>query len=219
MGFPSASQPDFDFVRQLVEEDLIPDDVIIQVLTQARPELIERTYESLRGRAAGASSTSTTPPPPSSAGSSSGWTGPASWISRCGRRDSASDLDATIPECDVHWQYSPESFTGTELDFAVEICEAVMDVWKPTHGPPDDPQPARHRGDGDPNIYADQIEWFLRHIRERDSIILSLHPHNDRGTAVAAAELGGDGGRRSRSRARSSATASGRATWTWSPSR
>jgi 2-isopropylmalate synthase len=188
VGFPSASQPDFDFVRQLVEENLIPDDVIIQVLTQARPELIERTYESLRGAPRAIvhlyNSTSTLQ------------RRVVFGLDRAGIVDIAvraarlcQDLNATIPECDVHWQYSPESFTGTELDFAVEICEAVMDVWKPA---PDRRMilnlPATVEM-ATPNVYADQIEWFLRHIRERESIILSLHPHNDRGTAVAAAEL------------------------------
>jgi 2-isopropylmalate synthase len=189
VGFPSASQPDFDFVRQLIEENLIPDDVIIQVLTQARPELIERTYESLRGAPRAIvhlyNSTSTLQ------------RRVVFGLDRAGIVDIAvraarlcQDLNSTIPECDVRWEYSPESFTGTELDFAVTICEAVMDVWKPT---PDRRMilnlPATVEM-ATPNVYADQIEWFLRHIRERESIILSLHPHNDRGTAVAAAELG-----------------------------
>jgi 2-isopropylmalate synthase len=189
VGFPSASQPDFDFVRQLIEENLIPDDVIIQVLTQARPELIERTYESLRGAPRAIvhlyNSTSTLQ------------RRVVFGLDRAGIVDIAvraarlcQDLNSSIPECDVRWEYSPESFTGTELDFAVEICEAVMDVWKPT---PDRRMilnlPATVEM-ATPNVYADQIEWFLRHVRERESIILSLHPHNDRGTAVAAAELG-----------------------------
>jgi 2-isopropylmalate synthase len=188
VGFPSASQPDFDFVRQLIEENLIPDDVIIQVLTQARPELIERTYESLRGAPRAIvhlyNSTSTLQ------------RRVVFGLDRAGIVDIAvraarlcQDLNGTIPECDVRWEYSPESFTGTELDFAVTICEAVMDVWKPT---PDRRMilnlPATVEM-ATPNVYADQIEWFLRNIRERESIILSLHPHNDRGTAVAAAEL------------------------------
>ncbi len=188
VGFPSASQPDFDFVRQLIEENLIPDDVIIQVLTQARPELIERTYESLRGAPRAIvhlyNSTSTLQ------------RRVVFGLDRAGIVDIAvraarlcQDLNSTIPECDVRWEYSPESFTGTELDFAVTICEAVMDVWKPT---PDRRMilnlPATVEM-ATPNVYADQIEWFLRNIRERESIILSLHPHNDRGTAVAAAEL------------------------------
>jgi len=188
VGFPSASQPDFDFVRQLVEEDLIPEDVIIQVLTQARPELIERTFESLHGAPRAIvhlyNSTSTLQ------------RRVVFGLDRAGIVDIAvrgarlcRDLARTIPECDVHWQYSPESFTGTELDFAVEVCEAVMDVWEPTAARrmilnlPATVEMAT------PNVYADQIEWFLRHIKQREAIILSLHPHNDRGTAVAAAEL------------------------------
>ncbi len=188
VGFPSASQPDFDFVRQLVEEDLIPEDVMIQVLTQARPELIERTFEALRGAPRAVvhlyNSTSTLQ------------RRVVFRLDRAGIVDIAvrgarlcRELARTIPECDVRWQYSPESFTGTELDFAVEVCEAVMDVWAPT---PERPVilnlPATVEM-ATPNVYADQIEWFLRHVRHRDRIVLSLHPHNDRGTAVAAAEL------------------------------
>jgi len=188
VGFPAASQPDFDFVRQLVEEDLIPDDVMIQVLTQARPEQIERTFESLRGAPRALvhlyNSTSTLQ------------RRVVFGLDRAGIVDIAvrgavlcQELTARIPECDVRFQYSPESFTGTELDFAVEICERVMDVWQPT------PErkvvlnlPATVEM-ATPNVYADQIEWFLRHVSRRDSVVLSLHPHNDRGTAVAATEL------------------------------
>jgi 2-isopropylmalate synthase len=188
VGFPAASQPDFDFVRLLIEQDLIPDDVMIQVLTQARPEQIERTFESLRGAKRALvhlyNSTSTLQ------------RRVVFGLDRAGIVDIAvraaglcRELAGTIPECDVHYQYSPESFTGTELDFAVEICERVMDVWEPT--------PARKVilnlpatvEMATPNVYADQIEWFLRHVSRRDSLVLSLHPHNDRGTAVAATEL------------------------------
>jgi 2-isopropylmalate synthase len=188
VGFPAASQPDFDFIRQLVEEDLIPDDVIIQVLTQARPEQIERTYESLRGAPRAVvhlyNSTSTLQRRVVFGLDRAGIVDIAVRAARLCR-----ELTATIPECDVHYQYSPESFTGTELDFAVEICERVMDVWEPT--------PARKVilnlpatvEMATPNVYADQIEWFLRHVSRRDSVVLSLHPHNDRGTAVAATEL------------------------------
>jgi 2-isopropylmalate synthase len=188
VGFPSASQPDFDFVRQLIEEDLIPDDVIIQVLTQARPELIERTYESLRGAPRALvhlyNSTSTLQRRVVFGLDRAGIVDIAVRAARLCR-----DLAGTLPGTDVHYQYSPESFTGTELDFAVEICERVMDVWEPT---PDRKVilnlPATVEM-ATPNIYADQIEWFLRHVARRDSLILSLHPHNDRGTAVAATEL------------------------------
>jgi len=189
VGFPSASQTDFDFVRQLIEEDLIPDDVIIQVLTQARPELIERTFESLRGAPKAVchlyNSTSTLQ------------RRVVFGLDRAGIVDIAvraaqlcKKLAATIPECDVQWQYSPESFTGTELEFAVEICEAVMDVWEPTAKRPVILNLPATVEMATPNIYGDQIEWFHRHVKARDSIILSLHPHNDRGTAVAAAEFG-----------------------------
>src|SRR5438128_1671483 len=189
VGFPSASQPDFDFVRQIIEEDLIPDDVMIQVLTQARPELIERTFESLRGAPRALvhlyNSTSTLQ------------RRVVFGLDRAGIVDIAvrgarlcRTLARTLPGTDVRFQYSPESFTGTELDFAVEICEAVMDVWEPT---PERPAilnlPATVEM-ATPNVYADQIEWFHRTVRRRETIVLSLHPHNDRGTAVAAAELG-----------------------------
>jgi len=189
VGFPSASQTEFDFVRQLIEEDLIPDDVIIQVLTQARPELIERTFESLRGAPKAVchlyNSTSTLQ------------RRVVFGLDRAGIVDIAvkaaqlcKKLARTIPECDVQWQYSPESFTGTELEFAIEICEAVMDVWEPTARRPVILNLPATVEMATPNIYGDQIEWFHRHVKARDAIVLSLHPHNDRGTAVAAAEFG-----------------------------
>jgi 2-isopropylmalate synthase len=189
VGFPSASQPDFDFVRQIIEEDLIPDDVMIQVLTQARPELIERTFESLRGAPRALvhlyNSTSTLQ------------RRVVFGLDRAGIVDIAvraaqlcKKLVATVPGTDIHWQYSPESFTGTELDFAKEVCEAVMDVWEPTAKRPVILNLPATVEMATPNIYADQIEWFHRNVRDREAIVLSLHPHNDRGTAVAAAELG-----------------------------
>src|SRR3984957_3655266 len=189
IGFPSASQTDFNFTRELIEGNLIPEDVTVQVLTQARADLITRTFESLRGAKRAIvhlyNSTSTLQ------------RRVVFKLDRAGIVDIAvkgaeliRKLAAERPETDWIFQYSPESFTGTELDFAVEICEAVMDVWRPT------PQkkvilnlPATVEM-ASANVYADQIEWFGRHIRNRDSIVLSLHPHNDRGTAVAAAELG-----------------------------
>ena len=188
VGFPAASQTDFDFVRELIERNLIPDDVVIQVLTQARPELIERTYESLRGAKRAIvhlyNSTSTVQRRVVFCLDRAGIVNIAVQAARCVR-----DLAAQQPETDWHFEYSPESFTGTELDFAVEICDAVNEVWQPT--------PARKVilnlpatiEMATPNIYADQIEWFGRHVAKRDSIVLSVHPHNDRGTAVAAAEL------------------------------
>ncbi|HEV8333952.1 MAG TPA: 2-isopropylmalate synthase [Steroidobacteraceae bacterium] len=188
VGFPAASQTDFDFVRELIERNLIPDDVIVQVLTQARPELIERTYESLRGAKRAIvhlyNSTSTVQRRVVFGLDRPGIVNIAVQAARCVR-----DLAAAQPGTDWRFEYSPESFTGTELDFAVEICDAVNEVWQPT------PQrkvilnlPATVEM-ATPNIYADQIEWFGRHIAKRDSIVLSVHPHNDRGTAVAAAEL------------------------------
>ena len=189
VGFPSASQTDFDFVRRLIEQKLIPDDVTIQVLTQARKHLIDRTFDSLAG------------------------VGKAilhlyNSISELQRRVVFKSSRDGIKEIAVNGakivrdhverskdsaiicQYSPESFTGTELDYAIEVCEAVCEVWEPT---------AEHKTIinlpatvemATPNIYADQIEWFIRNFRYRDRTVISLHPHNDRGTGIAAAELG-----------------------------
>ena len=188
VGFPSASETDFAFVRELIEHRLVPDNVTIQVLTQARPELIGRSFEAIRGAPRAImhlyNSTSTLQRRVVFGLDKAGIVDIAVSGARLIR-----DLAATMPETEVICQYSPESFTGTELDFAVEICEAVMDVWQPT---PDRKiilnLPATVEM-ATPNIYADQIEWFGRKIRDRDCITLSLHPHNDRGTAVAAAEL------------------------------
>ena len=189
VGFPSASQPDFDFVRQLIEEDLIPDDVTIQVLVQCRQELIERTYESIRGaKQAIVHFYNSTNPLQREV---------VFGLDRAGIVDIAvngarlcKQLEATVPETHVRYEYSPESFTLTEPEFAIEVCHAVMDVIQPT------PQskiilnlPATVEC-YTPNVYADVIEWFGRHIRNRDSVIISLHPHNDRGTGTAAAEMG-----------------------------
>jgi 2-isopropylmalate synthase len=188
VGFPSASETDFSFVRELVENRLVPDDVTIQVLTQARPELIERSFEAIRGARRAImhlyNSTSTLQRRVVFGLDKPGIVDIAVSGARLIR-----DLAATMPKTEVIYQYSPESFTGTELDFAVEICEAVMDVWQPS---PDRKVilnlPATVEM-ATPNVYADQIEWFGRNIRDRDCITLSLHPHNDRGTGVAAAEL------------------------------
>jgi 2-isopropylmalate synthase len=189
VGFPSASQTDFDFVRQLVEEDLIPDDVVIQVLTQARDALIERTFESIRGAKQAIvhlyNSTSTLQRRVVFGLPREGIVDIAVQGARLCQK-----LTETVPETDVFFEYSPESYTGTELDFAVEVCNAVNDVWQPT---PDRKTivnlPATVEM-ATPNIYADSIEWMHRNLANRDAIVLSLHPHNDRGTAVAAAELG-----------------------------
>ena len=192
VGFPAASSTDFDFVRALVEQDLVPADVTIQVLTQAREELIERTVQSLVGFGGSAlihlyNSTSTLQ------------RRVVFGLDRDGVKDIAvrgaqwcqKYAEQLLPTTDVRWQYSPESFTGTELDYALEVCEAVMDVWQPT---PERPVVLNLPATVEmsvPSTYADQIEWFGRGLGDRrSSVILSLHPHNDRGTAVAAAELG-----------------------------
>ena len=188
VGFPAASQTDFDFVRALIEEDLIPDDVVIQVLTQAREELIRRSFESLEGAKQAImhlyNSTSTLQRRVVFGLDKDGITAIAVNAAKL-IKQLAAQTDTRI----LH-QYSPESFTGTELDYAIEVCEAVMDVYEPT---PDNPiilnLPATVEM-ATPNVYADQIEWFSRTIKNRDCVILSLHPHNDRGTGVAAAELG-----------------------------
>jgi 2-isopropylmalate synthase len=188
VGFPAASKPDFDFVRVLIEEDLIPDDVTIQVLTQARDEQIRRCVDSVRGARRAIvhlyNSTSTLQ------------RRVVFGLDRAGIRDIAvrgtqliAELRDDMPETEMVLEYSPESFTGTELDFAVEICEAVMDVWKPTRSEPIILNLPSTVEMATANIYADQIEWFGRHVRNREAIVLSVHPHNDRGTGVAAAEL------------------------------
>ena len=189
VGFPSASQPDYDFIRQLIDEDLVPEDVTIQVLTQCRRDLIERTYESLRGAKRAIvhfyNSTSILQ---------------RRVVFRLDREgvtkiavDAAKiclEEEAKLPGTSIRYEYSPESFTGTELGYALEICTAVMDVLEPT---PEKPIILNLPATVEmftPNIYADSIEWFHRSVPRRGSVILSLHPHNDRGTAVAAAELG-----------------------------
>jgi 2-isopropylmalate synthase len=189
VGFPSASQPDFDFVRQLVEGDLIPDDVTIQVLTQCRAELIERTYESIAGAPRAIvhfyNSTSILQRRVVFGLDKPGITDIAVNAAKLCRK-----LEATVPGTIVRYEYSPESYTGTEVDYAVEICDAVAEVIEPT---PENPLVMNLPATVEmysPNVYADTIEWFLRNIRNRESIVLSLHPHNDRGCAVAAAELG-----------------------------
>ena len=190
VGFPAASQTDFDFVRTLIERDLIPDDVLIQVLTQCRDELIGRTFESLVGADRAMvhfyNSTSTTQ------------RRVVFGLDRAGIRDIAVDgartarkyADVITPGTDIHWQYSPESYTGTELDFAVEVCGAVMEVIEPSTDRPIVLNLPATVEMATPNVYADSIEWMHRNLPNRDRVVLSLHPHNDRGTAVAAAELG-----------------------------
>jgi 2-isopropylmalate synthase len=188
VGFPAASQTDFDFVREIIEHDLIPDDVTIQVLTQARPELIARTYESLKGarRAIVHVYNST-----SVAQRRVVFRTDRAGIIDIAVRGAASVREHAERDQGTEWvfQYSPESFTGTELDFAVEICDAVNAVWEPTPAHKSILNLPATVEMATPNIYADQIEWFLRHVARRDSLVLSVHPHNDRGTGVAAAEL------------------------------
>lgn len=189
VGFPSASQTDFDFVRLLIEENLIPDDVTIQVLTQSRDHLIERTYESLKG----------------AKNAIVHFYNSTSVLQRRvvfgqdkeGIKKIATDaaelclsLESRLPGTNVFYEYSPESYTGTELEFALEVCNAVIEVIKPTRERKMIINLPATVEMITPNVYADSIEWMSRRLKPRDSIILSLHPHNDRGTAVAAAELG-----------------------------
>jgi 2-isopropylmalate synthase len=191
VGFPSASDTDFEFVRHIIEKKLIPDDVTIQVLTQCRPELITRTYEAIKGAPSAIvhfyNSTSTAQRRVVFGMDEDGITEIATSAAKLVRElNEAGAAGDTV----VRYQYSPESFTGTELTYALEICEAVMDVLEPTPenklilNLPSTVEMAT------PNTYADQIEWFSKNVKNRDSIILSLHPHNDRGTAIAATELG-----------------------------
>lgn len=188
IGFPAASQTDFDFVRMLIEERRIPDDVTVQVLTQAREALIRRTYESLRGAKRAImhlyNSTSTTQRRVVFGLPREGIVDIAVTAAKQVR-----DFALAQPDTDWTFQYSPESFTGTELDFAKEICDAVTAVWAPaTRNPMIINLPATVEM-STPNVYADQIEWMHRHLARRERIVLSVHPHNDRGCGVAAAEL------------------------------
>ncbi|WP_454825995.1 2-isopropylmalate synthase [Paraburkholderia xenovorans] len=188
VAFPSASQTDFNFVRELIEGGHIPDDVTIEVLTQARDDLIERTFESLRGvpRAIVHLYNATAPE----------FRKIVFNLEKSGVKELAQNaartmkrIAATMPETQFTFQYSPEVFSGTEIEFAKEVCDAVFDIWEPT---------PKHKAIvnlpatvemSTPNIYADQIEWMHRNLKRRDSLVISVHPHNDRGTAVAAAEL------------------------------
>jgi 2-isopropylmalate synthase len=188
IGFPAASQPDFDFCRKLIEEDRIPDDVHIQVLTQARPELIDRTYDALKGARKAIvhvyNSTSTVQREQ------------VFGMDREGVKDIAVNgarivkaNAAKYPDTEWTFQYSPESFTGTELDYAADVIDAVNDVWRPDQGQPVVINLPATVEMATPNVFADQIEWICDHVRYREHISISVHTHNDRGCAVAAAEL------------------------------
>ncbi|MDF2146043.1 2-isopropylmalate synthase [Knoellia sp. p5-6-4] len=189
VGFPSASQTDYDFVRELIEGNHIPDDVTIQVLTQCRDHLIERTFDAIRGARQAIvhfyNSTSVLQRKVVFGLDQDGIVDIALQGARLCRK-----LEETVPDTKVYYEYSPESYTGTELDFAVRICNEVIDVIDPT---PDHKMiinlPATVEM-ATPNVYADSIEWMVRHLDRRESVVVSLHPHNDRGTGVAAAELG-----------------------------
>jgi 2-isopropylmalate synthase len=188
VGFPSASQTDFDFVRKLVEDDLIPDDVTIQVLTQSRDELIRRTFDSVRG-AKRVIMHLYNPTAPLFRRVVYGKDKAGIVEIAVNGTELCRQCAAEQPDVDWRYEYSPETFTMTELDFAKEICEAVMDVWEPTPAKPIILNLPATVEVATPNVYADQIEWMHRNLSRRDSVLLSLHPHNDRGTGVAAAEL------------------------------
>jgi 2-isopropylmalate synthase len=189
VGFPAASQIEFDFLRRLVDENLIPDDVTVQVLVQARTELIKRTFESLQGtkRAILHLYNSTSPLQRKVV---FGMTEEEIIDIAVQGTQLVKELRPTLPDTELAFQYSPESFSATELEFALKICEAVVDMWQPT---PENKiilnLPATVEM-STPNSHADQIEWFCRNLRERESALISLHTHNDRGTGVAATELG-----------------------------
>jgi 2-isopropylmalate synthase len=190
VGFPAASQTDFDFIRQIIEGDLIPDDVTVQVLTQCREPLIERTFESLRGARRAIvhfyNSTSTLQRRVVFGLDRAGITA----IATDAARVSLKFAEMITPDTDIFYEYSPESYTGTELDYALEVCSAVMDVLEPTVDRPLIVNLPATVEMASPNVYADSIEWMHRNLPRRAAVVLSLHPHNDRGTAVAATELG-----------------------------
>ena len=189
VGFPSASQTDFDFVRRIIEEEMIPDDVVIQVLTQARNKLIDRTFESIKGAKQAVvhlyNSTSTLQRKVVFGQDKAG----IKKIATDGAEYCLSKVDS-VKGTTVYFEYSPESYTGTEVEYALEVCDAVTAIWQPTPSWKTIINLPATVEMATPNVYADSIEWMHRNLARRDSIVLSLHPHNDRGTAVAAAELG-----------------------------
>ncbi len=189
VGFPSAGATEFDFISGLVQSGRVPDDVIIQVLTQARRDLIERTFESLKGAPRAIVHVYNAVSP--------AWRQVVFQMDRPQIKQIAveaakiiRDEAARQPNTDWHFEYSPETFSTAELDFSLECCEAVMDILQPTAEKPLILNLPATVEAATPNIYADQIEWFGRHVRNRDTVCISLHPHNDRGTGIAAAELG-----------------------------
>src|SRR6476469_4235172 len=189
VGFPAASQTDFDFVREIITDDAVPDDVSIQVLSQCRPELIERTFESLQGARKAIvhiyNSTSILQRRVVFREEREGIKKIATSAA-----EMVAELAGKYSDTDFRFEYSPESYTGTELSYAAEVCNAITEIWQPS---PDRPViinlPATVEM-ATPNVYADSIEWMNRNLERRDAVVLSLHPHNDRGTGVAAAELG-----------------------------
>ncbi|MFS2110885.1 2-isopropylmalate synthase [Sphingomonas sp. Sphisp140] len=189
VGFPSAGATEFDFISGLVQQDKIPDDVIVQVLTQSRQDLIETSFQSLKGAKKAIVHLYNAVSP--------AWRRIVFGMSREEIKQIAiagakvlRDEAAKQPDTDWHFEYSPETFSTAELDFSVEVCEAVMDVLRPTTDKPLILNLPATVEAATPNIYADQIEWFCRNIRSRDTVVISLHTHNDRGTGVAASELG-----------------------------
>jgi 2-isopropylmalate synthase len=189
VGFPAASQADFDFVREIIDEDAIPDDVHIQVITQCRPELIERTFQALAGAARAIvhiyNSTSILQRRVVFREEREG-------IKKIATQGAelVQEYASKYSDTDFRFQYSPESYTGTELSYALEVCDAVTEIWQPTPQRPVILNLPATVEMATPNVYADSIEWMSRNLARRDSVILSLHPHNDRGTGIAAAELG-----------------------------
>ncbi|MCA1696008.1 MAG: 2-isopropylmalate synthase, partial [Actinobacteria bacterium] len=189
VGFPSASQADFDFVREIILENAVPEDVRIQVLSQCRPELIERTFEALHGAAKAIvhiyNSTSILQRRVVFREEREGIKKIATSAA-----EMLVEYAGKYSETDFRFQYSPESYTGTELSYAAEVCNAVTEIWQPTPEAPVILNLPATVEMATPNVYADSIEWMHRNLDRRNAVILSLHPHNDRGTAVAAAELG-----------------------------
>ena len=193
VGFPAASQPDFDFVRQIIEEDAIPDGVRISVLTQAREDLIERTVESLQGAAMSTVHLYNATAPVFRKvvfGFDGEGFDQTRDIALRGTQAVMKHAESMLGDADFGYQYSPEIFVDTEPDFAVDIVGSVLDLWQPASGRETVVNLPATVERGTPNTYADQIEWFIRQMPYREDVAVSLHPHNDRGTGTAATELG-----------------------------